>query len=136
MALITRFEDMVAWQKARLLSNNIYKLTRKQEFSKDFELKNQIRSAAISTMSNIAEGFERGGNKEFMHFLSIAKASAGEVRSQLYVSLDEKCIDETEFQHNCNLCLETSKLIAGFAKYLQESDIKGTKFKTPTKPEL
>lgn len=83
MASLTRFEDIAAWQKARLLTRRIYEVTGKGAFSRDFELRNQIRRAAISSMSNIAEGFERDGNNEFRQFLAIAKGSAGEVKSQL-----------------------------------------------------
>ena len=85
MAVIEKFEDIEAWQEARKLTHEIYKLTSSGNFSKDFALKDQVRRAVISVMSNIAEGFERRGDKEFHHFLSIAKASAGELRSQLYV---------------------------------------------------
>ena len=88
MAEIKRFEDIEGWKKARELVAAIYAVSSKGSFAKDSELRDQIRRAAVSVMSSIAEGFERGGDKEFSQFLSLAKASCGEVRSQLYVALD------------------------------------------------
>jgi len=88
MAKIERFEEIEAWQDARLLVKGIYEVTDGGRFARDFGLRDQIRRAAISTMSNIAEGFERGSDKDFIRFLYMAKASAGEVRSQLYVAMD------------------------------------------------
>ncbi len=89
MAKIEKFEDILAWQKARELTQLVYRASRKGEFAKDFALRDQIRRAVISITSNIAEGFERGGTKEFVQFLGHAKGSCGEVRSQLYIALDE-----------------------------------------------
>jgi four helix bundle protein len=88
MARIRRFEDMVAWQKARLLTREVYRLTRVGAFSRDFELNRQLRGAAVSVMANIAEGFERSGRRELLQFVVIAKSSCGEVLSHLYVALD------------------------------------------------
>ncbi|PSQ92571.1 MAG: four helix bundle protein, partial [Bacteroidetes bacterium SW_4_67_19] len=85
MATFHRFEDIESWQKARRLARRIYELTGNGDFARDFGLRDQIRRAAVSIMSNIAEGFERGSRREFARFLDIAKASAGEVRSPLYV---------------------------------------------------
>ena len=99
------------------------------KFSKDFALVNQIRRASISILSNIAEGFERGGNKEFLQFLAIAKGSCGEVRAQFYVALDQNYIDKNQFEEITNKLLETNRMISGFMKYLQQSDFKGSKFK-------
>jgi four helix bundle protein len=96
MATIRQFEDILSWQKARDLTREIYTATRKDEFSKDFALKDQIRRAAISITSNIAEGFERDGSREFVQFLSHAKGSCGEVRSQLYLALDAGYLKEDE----------------------------------------
>lgn len=93
MAKIERFEDIEAWKKARELRKAIYKVSRTGEFAQDFALRNQIRRAAQSTTSNIAEGFERGGNREFIQFLSDAKGSSGEVRDQLYTAIDENYVN-------------------------------------------
>ena len=99
MATFKKFEDIEAWQKSRELTNAIYRITKEREFSTDFGLKDQIRRAAVSIMSNIAEGFERSGTGEFAQFLSTAKGSAGEVRSQLYVAFDEGYIDTDKFEY-------------------------------------
>src|SRR6185437_5550895 len=98
MAKIERFEDMLSWQKARELTNRVYQLSKQGDFARDFELRGQMRSASVSIMSNMAEGFERGGDKEFVQFLSTAKGSCGEVRSQLYVALDQSYITPVEFE--------------------------------------
>jgi four helix bundle protein len=90
--LVKNFEDLEIWKEARCLTREIYQLTRDTKFSKDFGLNSQIQRAAISIMSNIAEGFERGGNQEFTQFLYIAKGSCGEVRSQLYVAVDQSYV--------------------------------------------
>src|SRR3954466_9705131 len=99
MAKITRFEELIAWQKARVMTREIYRATESGKFARDFGLKDQIRRAAVSVMSNIAEGFERGGRPEFHQMLSIAKASCGEVRSQLYVAADVGYLDEPAFSN-------------------------------------
>jgi four helix bundle protein len=128
MAKIEKFEDIEAWQKSRLLCRKIYLVTGQGEFSRDYGLRDQIRRSAVSVMSNIAEGFERGGNKEFQNFLSIAKGSAGEVRAQLYVALDAGFLSHEEFDHLNNLSCETSRLISGFMRYLMNSNLRGHKF--------
>jgi len=92
MATFKKFEDITAWQKARELTRLVYEITKNGNFSKDFSLRDQIRRASVSIMSNIAEGFDRGGRKEFIQYLSIAKGSVGEVKSQLYTALDQKYI--------------------------------------------
>ena len=109
MATIERFEDIQAWQKGRELTQVVYRFSRRAEFAKDFALKDQIRRAAISITSNIAEGFERGGNKEFIQFLSNSQGSCGEVRSQLYVALDESYITSDEFQHAGHISANKSR---------------------------
>ncbi len=129
MATIKRFEDIQAWKKARVLTKEIYLVTGAGEFSRDFGLRDQIRKASVSSMSNIAEGFERGGNKEFIQFLANAKGSTGEVRSQLYVALDARFIDQPRFDQLYQQAEETSKLIAGFMRYLEGSTLRGEKFK-------
>jgi len=121
MAKIKRFEDIKAWQLARKLVKQVYKLTSSGKFQRDFSLKDQIRRAAVSIMSNISEGFERNSTKEFIQFLYIARGSAGEVRSQLYVALDLGYIDEENFQKIFSKVEETSKAIFGFIRYLESS---------------
>ena len=128
MGRIERFEDMKAWQKARELTKAVYGITSTGKFGKDYILKDQMRKAAVSTVSNIAEGFERDGRKEFINFLSMAKASAGELRAQLYIAFDLEYISQAEFDRLGSLCQETGRIIGGFLKYLKRSEIKGTKF--------
>lgn len=113
MNKIEQFEDLVAWQKARELTKKIYNLTSDGQFAKDFGLRDQIRRAAVSVMSNISEGFERGSMNEFHQFLVIAKASCAEVRSQLYVALDAGYIDQTIFQELNQQAIEVSRIIGG-----------------------
>jgi four helix bundle protein len=129
MAAIEHYEDIQAWQKARKLTNLVYALTKQKTFARDFGLRDQIRRAAVSVMSNIAEGFERGGRAEFIQFLSIAKSSAGEVQSQLYVALDQQYVTREQFDEGYKLCDETMRLIGGFIAYLQKSSFKGAKYK-------
>ena len=118
MASIEKFEDIEAWQKARKLAREIYLITNQGDFAKDFGLRDQIRRAAVSVMSNIAEGFECGGDVEFRRFLAIAKGSTGEVKAQLYVALDVGLIDQTQFNKLYQLATETGNLIGGFIRYL------------------
>lgn len=129
MSTIQKFQDVEAWQRARELARAIYHCSGTAPFSRDYGLSDQIRRAAVSIMSNIAEGFERGGSAEFAHFLSIAKGSAGEVESQLYVALDQGYIRDHEFSEMETLVISIKKLLAGFMKYLRESDLRGHKFK-------
>jgi four helix bundle protein len=110
---IEKFEDLIAWQKARELTRRIYEVTRQGEFQRDFSLRDQIRRASISVMSNVAEGFERGGRSEFHQFLVIAKGSCAELRSQLYVAMDVEYIDQGTFQILDALAKETSRLVGG-----------------------
>ena len=129
MAKIEKFEDIEAWKLARKATSQIYEVSRGEKFSRDFALVNQIRRAAISIVSNIAEGFEREGNKEFLQFLAVAKASCGEVRSQLYIALDQNYIDDSKFSEIVDVLVETSRTISGFMKYLQGASLRGSKFK-------
>ena len=118
---IRRFEDIVAWQKARELVKVIYQMTNESEkFRKDFGLKDQIRRAAVSSMSNISEGFARTSDKEFANFLNIARGSVAEVQSQLYVALDLGYIDKNVFSIGYALADETSRLLTNFMKYLRK----------------
>lgn len=129
MTTLRSFEEIEAWQLARQLTREIYQASAHGPFARDFGLKDQIRRAAVSIMSNIAEGFERGGNREFVQFLSISKASTGELRSQLYVALDVGHIDQSQFNHLVDLTLQISKRLGGLMKYLQQSSYKGSKYK-------
>ena len=129
MATFQKFEDIEAWQRARKLTREIYTVSNENPFSKDFGLRDQIRKASVSIMSNIAEGFERGGTKEFIQFLSIAKGSSGELRSQLYVALDQGYLKEEMFDRLLVTALETSRMISGLISYLRKSKMKGTKYK-------
>jgi len=128
MATFRQFEDIDAWQRARALVKEVYALTDQGDFARDFSLKDQVRRASVSVMSNIAEGFERDGTKEFIQFLSIAKGSVGEVKSQLYVALDRGYVTRNEFNMLSELTGETARLIAGLMSYLKQSDIKGAKY--------
>lgn len=128
MAKIICFEEIEAWRKARELTREIYKACSQKNFSRDFGLKAQIQRAAVSSMSNIAEGYERGGNKEFIQFLSIAKGSAGETKSLLYVAIDMEYIDVNTFKRLFNLADQTCKLIGGFVTYLKKSELRGPRF--------
>jgi len=116
---ITRFENIDAWQEARKLVKMVYDVIKKSpKFRKDFRLVNQVQDAAVSAMSNIAEGFARRSNREFMQFLFISKSSAAEVQSQLYVALDQEYINEDDFGRIYNQAEVVSKMDSGFIKYL------------------
>ena len=129
MTAFNSFEGIEAWKLARRLTKEVYSVSNTSDFSKDFGLKDQIRRASVSIMSNISEGFERDGSKEFMQFLSIAKGSSGEVRSQLYVLLDCGYIEQKDFDELMRMTTTVSKLISGLMKYLKTSKYKGTKYK-------
>jgi len=122
------FEELHIWQKAREVVNLVYEMTRKERFSKDWGLVDQIRRSAVSVMSNIAEGFERGGNAEFIQFLYIAKGSCGEMRSQVYIAYDQKYISEQELNKSVPQAKQISGMIANFISYLKKSNFKGPKF--------
>jgi four helix bundle protein len=117
---IERFEDIKSWQEARKLVNLVYDaIDASNKFSKDFRLVNQVQGAAVSAMSNIAEGFSRQSNKEFIQYLFISKSSAAEVQSHLYVALDQKYILQDIFTEIYNKAEDVSKLDSGFIKYLK-----------------
>lgn len=120
MSSINKFEDIKAWQKARAVSSEIYQLCKLGELSKDFGLRDQIRRSAVSVQSNIAEGFGREGNKEFIRFLRIAKGSSSEFRSQLYNLLDAEYIDSSNFENLYLKSEDTERLIGGFINYLNK----------------
>ena len=117
--MIRNFEDLEAWKIGRKLTKAIYPLTRKVDFSKDFGLSDQIRRASVSVMTNVAEGFERGSNKDFVKFLFISRGSAGEVRSLLYVAQDQGYINEKEFKSAHDLCMQAARIIWGLIKNLR-----------------
>lgn len=119
MAKIERFEDIVAWQKARELVKEVYSITSDGLFAKDFGLRDQIRRASVSIMLNIAEGFARKTNRELSQFLVIAHGSAAEVQAALYVALDQGYVAEEHFKNLYKLADETSRMIMGFSKYLK-----------------
>jgi len=113
MSKINKFEDLIAWQKARELTKEIYTVTRQGDFARDYGLAGQMQRAAVSIMSNVAEGFERGGRGEFQQFLSIAKASCAELRSQLYVGLDIGYLDQNRFSKLLEQAEEVGRIIGG-----------------------
>lgn len=121
MAKIERFEDLQSWQKARQLANIIYDLTEHPKFAKDFRLRDQIQDAAGSVMHNIAEGFDAGTNPEFIRFLKMARRSASEAQSELYLALDRNYIIEEELSKAYNLATESKRLINGMIAYLRKS---------------
>ena len=123
------FEDLEVWKEARRLTQQVYQATEDTRFSKDFGLRDQIRRASVSVMSNIAEGFERGGNQEFMQFLYIAKGSCGEVRSQLYMALDQGYVSKEHFVQMFNSFKKLSGMISNLIDYLKGSRMRGEKFK-------
>ena len=110
---IEKFEDLIAWQKARKLTKEVYKVTNREKFARDYGLKDQIQRAAVSCMSNLAEGFERGGMVEFHRFLVIAKGSCAELRAQLYVAVDVGYIDEAIFGSLITQAVEVGRIIGG-----------------------
>jgi len=120
MAKNERFEDLQSWQKARQVTNFVYDLTGHPEFAKDFRLRGQIRDAAGSVMHNVAEGFDAGSNPEFIRFLKMARRSASEVQSQLYLALDRKYITAEELKTAYNLATEAKRLINGMIAYLRK----------------
>ena len=125
---VKNFEDLEIWKDARALTRGIYQTTRDSGFSKDFVLRDQIRRAAVSVMSNVAEGFERGGNQEFVQFLYVAKASCGEVRSQLYVAADQSYIAQKDCEDLTKSFKRLSVMISNLIDYLKRSGMRGAKF--------
>lgn len=116
---IEQFEDLIAWQRARELTRSIYQITRGGSLSRDFGLVDQLQRAAVSVMSNIAEGFERGGRADFHHFLSIAKASCAELRSLLYVAVDAGYIPEIQFRRLMGQAQEVGRIVGGLRASVQ-----------------
>jgi four helix bundle protein len=131
---VRNFEDLEIWKDARVLTQEIYRLTRDSKFAKDFALRDQIRRAAVSVMSNIAEGFERGGNQEFIQFLYVAKASCGEVRSQLYVALDQSYIAPKDCDDIIKSFRRLSIMISNLIDYLKRTGMKGSEYTAAKNP--
>ena len=129
MSSFSKFEDIISWKEARVLNKNIGKLIDEERFKRNFRLIGQIEGSAGSIMDNIAEGFERGGNKEFVQFLYIGKASCGELRSQLYRALDREYITAQEFELFSSHAMKINSLIQKLITYLINSEIKGIKYK-------
>ena len=129
MATIRKFEDLEIWQLARQLSQQVLFISKNTELKNDYRFKDQIKASSGSVMDNIAEGFERDGNVEFRQYLSIAKGSFGEVRSQCYRLFDSEYIAEEKMVELVTECEQISKRIANFISYLNKKDFKGNKFK-------
>ena len=129
MATFKRFEDINAWQKARELTKSVYVITKESIFYRDQGLREQIRRASVSVMSNIAEGFGRGGKREFIQFLSIAKGSVTEIQSHLYIALDIGYINQQVFDKMYTALEDISCMIYGLMSYLQKTPVSGIKYK-------
>jgi four helix bundle protein len=129
MSTIDRFEDLEAWKLARVLTGYIYTSSAVGNFGRDFALRDQIRRASIPVVSNIAEGFERDGDKEFIQFLSMAKGSRGKVRAQLCPAFDQKYISEKEFHDLTAKAIQLSRVLSGLIRYLRQSQFSGKKYK-------
>ena len=119
MPRFRQFEDIEAWQKARQLANEVYQASEEGRFAREFGLRDQMRRAAVSVLSNIAEGFERDSPAEFIRFLAIAKGSVGELRAQLYLAADQDYIAPSLFQHLHEQATQVSKMLAGLISYLR-----------------
>ncbi|GIW92424.1 MAG: four helix bundle protein [Pirellulaceae bacterium] len=117
---IRRFEDIPAWQEARILTKAIYTISAGGQWAKDYALRDQIRRASISVMSNIAEGFERRADNDYARFLAMAKASASEVKSQLYIALDQGYIDEIRFRELYERCQKVARFLGSFTRSLKK----------------
>lgn len=126
MSTFSKFEEIVAWQKSRLIVNKVYEITKLELFAKDFALKDQIIRASISIMLNIAEGFGRQTNKGFRHFLFYSNGSVAELQSALYIAFDRKYISKELFDEIYNLCTDVSKMLSGLIKYLKTDKLKPT----------
>lgn len=128
MARINAFEDIQVWRDARRLVSDIYRMTEVPPLSRDYGLKDQLRRSSISVMANIAEGFERNGSREFIQFLSLAKGSAGELRSHLYIASDLGAISGTDQEQLKKQVVSISRQLSGLIKYVLNSSSKGSKY--------
>jgi four helix bundle protein len=124
-----RFEDLEVWRKARILVAEVYRRTGQGRFSHDFGLREQIRRAAVSVGSNIAEGYERGGNREFLQFVSHAKGSCGEVRAQLHIAHDQGYLGQADYEDLVERATEISRMLAGLIRHLRGSELRGAKYR-------
>ncbi len=129
MSRVKQFEDLEVWQKAREMARDIYGCATDGAFARDFGLRDQIRRAAVSVVSNIAEGFERGGDREFRQFLAHAKGSCGEIRSQLYIALDQEYLTQDQFEKLSARTIQVGRMLASLMNYLKTSGHKGQKYK-------
>ena len=125
-----RFEDLPVWIRARELVGSIYECSERGRFARDFGLRDQIRRAAVSVVSNIAEGYERDGNRELLQFLSQAKGSCGEVRAQIHLARDQGYVDENRYRELLRRCVEISRMLAGLIRYLKGSELQGRKYRS------
>jgi len=130
MATFKKFEDIEAWQRAREITRQVYMLSNVDRFSRDFGLRDQIRRASVSVMANIAEGFGRGGNREFSQFLGHARGSLAELKSHLYVALDAGYVDESVLQDLMDSSNQTEALICGLIRYLATSEKRGSRMQS------
>ncbi len=130
MATIKKFEDIISWQKARELNKVVGKMIDSGKFKRSYRLINQVEGSAGSIMDNIAEGFERSGNREFLQFLYISKGSCGEFRSQLYRAVDRDYLTTGEFEMMYKMSMDIIVLLQKLIDYLENSEMKGAKFKT------
>jgi len=130
MARIERFEEIEAWKEARSLTKAVYEISGHGAFGRDFVLRDQIRRAGVSIMANIAEGFERGGDKEFLQFLSLAKASCAEVRSHLYVAVDQTYLNTKQLDDLLTQAQGVGRMLSRFMDYLRNSQFRGNKSRT------
>ena len=128
---IKNFEELEIWKTARRLAQEVYTLSKTTQFSKDYGLRDQMRRASVSIMSNVAEGFERGGNQEFVQYLYIAQGSCGEVRSQLYVALDQKYVDQKVTDELLIILKRLSIMIKHLIDHLKRSGMRGPKYDSP-----
>ncbi len=131
MATVKKFEDLEIWQLSRILCKGIFEIIENTNLKSNYRLANQIDGSSGSIMDNIAEGFERNGNREFLQFLSVSKSSCGETRSQLYRVLDRNFISENQFQELKEQCETLSKKIGAFMNYLKNTEMRGSKFNKP-----
>jgi len=136
MAKVNRFEDLNVWQEARTLANDVYKLILSNDAIRDYPLKDQLNKSSGSTMDNIAEGFDRRGNKEFRQFLSVSHGSNGEAKSQIYRAFDREYITKEQLDELLKRIENISKMINGLINYLNRTELTGSKYKVEEEDEF